>query len=183
LRSTNTHLPINVSAARRFYGHRFREHPTWGCSWLAQGWGAVHDLTNDPDDAQIAFAAADWVISQQLEKSGAFLEDMSRDEPSFNTGFIAEGLAGAWRAAVAQNDHERARRYEHAWCKALGFVETLTLRGSDVFPFAVREAAVGGVRCTLSRASIRIDQVSHSLHALVEGHQLLTATRKLGVHA
>jgi orotate phosphoribosyltransferase/AMMECR1 domain-containing protein len=182
-RSTNSPLPMNVSAARRFYGHRFREHPTWGCSWLAQGWGAVHDLTNDPDDAQIAFAAADWVISQQLEKSGAFLEDMSRDEPSFNTGFIAEGLAGAWRAAVAQNDHERARRYEQAWCKALGFVETLTLRGSDVFPFAVREAAVGGVRCTLSRASIRIDQVSHSLHALVEGHQLLTATRKLGVHA
>jgi hypothetical protein len=92
-------------------------------------------------------------------------------------------IAGAWRAAVAQNDHERARQYENSWSKAMGFVETLTLRQSDVFPFAVSDAAVGGVPCTLSRASIRIDQVSHSLHALVEGHQLVTATRKLGVHA
>jgi orotate phosphoribosyltransferase/AMMECR1 domain-containing protein len=179
-RTTQTPLPDNVAAARRFYGQRFREYPTWGCSWLAQGWGAVHDLTKDREDAEIAFAAADWVASQQLEKNGAFLEDMSPDEPSFNTGFIAEGLAGAWRAAVTQNDLERTKRYADCWHKAIGFVRTLTLEPTDVFPFALRDAAVGGVRCTLSRASIRIDQVSHSLHALVEGYQLASIAKPAG---
>jgi orotate phosphoribosyltransferase/AMMECR1 domain-containing protein len=173
-RATATQLPENVTAARRFYGYRLHEYPTWGCSWLAQGWGAVHDLTGDREDAEIAFAAADWVATQQLEKNGAFLEDMSPDEPSFNTGFIAEGVAGAWRAAIAQNENERARKYCLSWRKALGFVRTLTLEPTDVFPFSTPQNAVGGVRCTLSRASIRIDQVSHALHALVEGALLET---------
>jgi hypothetical protein len=173
-RATQSPMPRALAAARGFYTHRFQEHPTWGCSWLAQGWAAVNDLTPDIDAAQLAFAAADWVGSQQLEKNGAFLEDMSPDEPSFNTGFVAEGVAGAWRAAVALNETERAKRYEQSWRKAIGFVRTLTLEPSDVFPFALPGAAVGGVRCTLSRASIRIDQVSHALHAMVEGHQLLS---------
>ena len=177
-RLTQTQLPDVLLAARRFYGYRFREHPTWGCSWLAQGWGAVHDLTSDREDAEVAFAAAEWLASQQLEKNGAFLEDMSPDEPSFNTGFIAEGIAGAWRAAVAQNELERVKRYADSWRKAVGFVRTLTLQPTDVFPFALPEAAIGGVRCTLSRASIRIDQVSHALHALVEGQSLLETSRR-----
>lgn len=182
-RATNSPLPNNLAAARRFYGYRFKEHPAWGCPWLAQGWAAVHDLTSEPKDAEVVFAAADWLVSQQLEKNGAFLEDMSPDEPSFNTGFIAEGLAGAWRTAIARKDDERTLRYEESWRKALGFVDTLTLHPADVFPFALPEAAIGGVRCTLSRASIRIDQVSHTLHALVEGHQLLGSTREIGTHA
>lgn len=172
-RVTKTNLPPAFAAARRFYGNRFCEHPTWGCSWLAQGWAAVHDLTADREDAEIAFAAADWVREFQLEKNGAFLEDMSPDEPSFNAGFIAEGVAGAWRAALAQNETERARRYSDCWREALGFVRTLTLEETDVFPFAVPERALGGVRCTISRSGIRIDQVSHALHALVEGLQNL----------
>lgn len=174
---TGTRLPKSLTAARRFYGNRLREHPAWGCSWLAQGWAAVHDLTGDPDDAEITFAAADWVAARQLEKNGAFLEDLSPDEPSFNTGFVAEGVAGAWRAALARNDEERANRYGSCWRKAAGFVRTLTLEETDTFPFRLSERALGGVRCTMSRADIRIDQVSHTLHALVEGYQNALASR------
>jgi orotate phosphoribosyltransferase/AMMECR1 domain-containing protein len=171
-------LPDSVAAARRFYGNRFREHPTWGCSWLAQGWAAVHDLTGDRADAEVCFAAANWVAERQLEKNGAFLEDLSPDEPSFNAGFVAEGVAGAWRAALGQNAAEHARRYSECWRKAVGFVHTLTLEEDDVFPFRSPDRAVGGVRCTISRADIRIDQVSHALHALVEGHRNLLADHR-----
>jgi orotate phosphoribosyltransferase/AMMECR1 domain-containing protein len=180
-RVTETPLPAALVAARRFYGNRFREHPTWGCSWLAQGWAAVHDLTGDRDDAEIAFAAADWVADRQLEKNGAFLEDMSPDEPSFNAGFVAEGVAGAWRAALRRNETERVGRYAGCWQKAIGFVSVLTLQEGETFPFALTDKAVGGVRCTISRAGIRIDQVSHALHALVEGYQNLTAADRFEV--
>jgi len=171
-RATGKRLPTFL-AARRFYGNRMREHRTWGCSWLAQGWAAVHDLTHERADAEIAFIVGDWVAGQQLTKSGAFLDELSPDEPSFNTGFVAEGIAGAWRAALARSEMERSSRYEASWRKAVGFVRTLTLEETDVFPFRAPQRAVGGVRCSLSRASIRIDQVSHSLHALVEGHRNL----------
>lgn len=172
-RATDAPLPNVLRAARRFYGHRFREHPTWGCSWLAQGWAAVGDLTRDVHDVEIAYAAADWVAERQLEKNGAFLEDLSPDEPSFNTGFVAEGVAGAWRAALVHNDKQRATRYDRCWRKAAGYVRTLLLEETDVFPFQTSGKAIGGVRCTMSRAGVRIDQVSHALHALVEGYQNL----------
>jgi hypothetical protein len=169
-RASGERLPERVMAARRFYGNRFREYPTWGCSWLAQGWGAVHDLTGDPDDATIAFEVADWVSERQLEKNGAFLEELSRDEPSFNTGFVAEGVAAAWRAAIDQQDYERAERYGECWRRAAAFMRTLALESTDVFPFQRPDLALGGIRCTVSRGDIRIDQASHWLHALVEGY-------------
>ena len=180
-RVTGSRLPDNLAAACQFYGHRLREHPTWGCSWLAQGWSAVHDLTGDRAHAAVAFDAADWAIGRQLEKNGAFLEDMSPDEPSFNTGFVAEGIAGAWRAALALGDDERANRYEDSWRRAAQFVATLTLHPGDVFCFTHPERALGGVRCTVSRADIRIDQVSHALHALVEAYANLAANHASGV--
>ena len=51
-----------------FTDYRLREHPTWGCSWLAQGWAAVADLTKNPYDAEITYAVADWVTERQLKK-------------------------------------------------------------------------------------------------------------------
>jgi orotate phosphoribosyltransferase/AMMECR1 domain-containing protein len=176
-RATKTPLPGALRAARRFYEHRFREYPTWGSPWLAQGWAAVFDLTNDAEDAEMPYLAADWVAERQLEKNGAFLEDLSPDEPSFNSGFVAEGVAGAWRVALVLKDDERAQRYEHCWRKAIGHVRTLLLEGGDVFPFRAPGKAVGGIRCTASRGDIRIDQVSHALHALVEGYRNLDAAR------
>jgi len=172
-RAASKPLPPQLGAARLFYGYRLREYPTWGCSWLAQGWAAVADLTKNPDDAGVSYSAADWMADRQLDKNGAFLEDLSPDEPSFNTGFMAEGVAGAWRCALRQQDGERSGRYANCWRKAIGFVRTLILEETDVFPFQAPDKAIGGMRCTNSRADIRIDQVSHSLHALVEGYQNL----------
>ena len=170
-RATGATLPKALAEARRFHGHRFAEHPTWGCPWLAQGWAAVHELTRDPDDAALALAAADWLAERQLQKNGAFLETLSPDEPSFNAGFVGEGLAAAWRAALALDEASRAARYQRSWRMAMGFVRTLMLEPTDVFPFRAGQRAVGGVRCTLSRADIRVDQVSHALHALVDGQR------------
>jgi hypothetical protein len=45
---------------------------------------------------------------------------------------------------------------------------------------AVGTAAIGGVRCMLTRSDIRIDQVSHWLHALLLGAPLVG---RVGVQA
>jgi orotate phosphoribosyltransferase/AMMECR1 domain-containing protein len=174
-RAAHQALPPALAAARRFYARRLSEYPTWGSPWLAQGWSMLHAVSGDAEDAAVVYGAADWAMAGQLEKNGAFLETLSPHEPSFNAGFIAEGLAGAWRTAQARGDLERAHRYAESWRKAMGFVRTLMLDTSAVFAFRCPEQAVGGVRCTLSRSDLRIDQVSHALHALVEGAQLGSA--------
>jgi orotate phosphoribosyltransferase/AMMECR1 domain-containing protein len=168
-RETGRTLPATIGAARCHYTHRFREFPTWGSPWLAEGFGALYDITGEARDADLAYAVADWVGERQLTRNGAFLEDMSPDEPSFNAGFVAEGVAAAWRVAEQRGDGVRAKRYGASWRRALGFVRTLTLNVDAVFPYRSPERALGGVRCTIARSAIRIDQVSHALHALVSG--------------
>jgi len=173
-RATGSRLPDALAAARRHYGGRFDELPNWGAPWLAEGWSAVHDLSGDAEDAELVFRVADWMAARQLDANGAFLEELSLNEPSFNTGFVAEGMAGAWRTALRRKDQPRAGRYEDSWRRAMGFIRTLTLQPGDGFAFPQPERATGGVRCTLSRGDIRIDQVSHALHALVDGQANLS---------
>jgi hypothetical protein len=157
-----------------WYQKRFRSIPNWGMAgWQPQGWKSLFQLTHDTSHADMAFACADWAVEQQLEKNGAFLEDLSPDEPSFDTGFIAEGIAAAWNIAVMVGDDARAGRYERSWCQAMGFMTTLMVYPEDTFCMRTGDLAVGGVRSMLSRSDIRIDQVSHCLSALVEGAKLL----------
>jgi orotate phosphoribosyltransferase/AMMECR1 domain-containing protein len=149
---------------------RFRALHHWGhLGWQLQGWAAIHRQHNDTDQASFVFEIADWALDHQLEVNGAFLEDLSPDEPSFNTGFIAEGIASAWATATLLGDNARAARYEASWHAANRFMSTLRIRPEDTFCFENRTAAVGGVRLTVSRADVRADSVSHWLNALVTG--------------
>jgi len=171
-------LPASVGAQIAWYAHRFAAYPSWGSAgWLPQGMAAVHRILADPAAARLAFAATDWSIERQLASTGAFLEDLSPDEPSFNTGFIAEGVAAAWAIALRIGDAERAARYAAAWRDAVRFVTRLIVFPEDVFAMRAWSSAIGGVRCMQSRSDIRIDQVSHCLHALVEGARLERQSR------
>jgi orotate phosphoribosyltransferase/AMMECR1 domain-containing protein len=156
-----------------WYAHRFAAVPGWGqAGWLPQGMAALYRALPDPEAACLAFAAADWALERQLTHSGAFLEDLCPDEPSFNTGFIAEGVAAAWEIALAARDTARATRYAAAWTAAMRFMTRLIVFPEDVFALHAGEAALGGVRCTQTRSDLRIDQVSHCLHALAAGARL-----------
>ena len=160
--------PASFTPQIAWYAHRFAALPTWGSAgWLPQGMAAVHRLTGDPAAAALAFSATDWSLERQLKVNGAFLEDLSPDEPSFNTGFIAEGVAASLAIALAVGDTERAARYAASVESAARFMARLTILPEDVFAMRAGAAAVGGVRATLSSSDIRIDQVSHTLHALV----------------
>jgi hypothetical protein len=152
----------------------FRAVHAWSMvGWHPQGWEAVHRLNPDPAIADHVFAIADWAIDRQLTKNGAFLEDLSEKEPSFNTGFIAEGMAAAWAVARRGGDELRAERYEESWRRAAGFVRTITVHPEDMFASVPGTAAIGGVRLTPSSARRRIDATSHCLHAMVAGVALL----------
>jgi hypothetical protein len=169
-------LPTTLTNALRWHRGRFRLLGSWGMAgWQPQAWAAFAELTGADDQISFVHEVADWAIRHQLEKNGAFLEDLSPDEPSFDTGFVAEGIAAAWRLAVHTGDEERAGLYQRSWSRALDFVATLVVRPEDTFPFAHPKRAVGGVRTSVSRSDIRVDAVSHCLHACLTGLPLAGA--------
>jgi hypothetical protein len=166
-------LPPSLSKQIAWYSYRFSVCPGWGSAgWLPQGMQAVHRVTADSEAMQLAFSATDWCIERQLASTGAFLEDLSPYEPSFNTGFIAEGVAASWAIALEIGDTDRASRYAASWSNAMRFMKRLIVFPEDVFAMRAGSKAVGGVRCMMSRSDIRIDQVSHCLHALITGVRL-----------
>jgi AMMECR1 domain-containing protein len=166
-------LPADLESCVEWYSHRFRAVPHWGMAgWQPQGWEAVHRARGTCAGRKLAFAVADWAIERQLSRSGAFLETLSPHEPSFNTGFIAEGIAAAWALAVAYGETERAHRYKSSWRNAARFMNRLIIHPEDTFGMAAGASAIGGVRCMLTRSDVRIDQVSHWLHALLVGAPL-----------
>jgi orotate phosphoribosyltransferase/AMMECR1 domain-containing protein len=155
-------------------GRRFEACPGWGSAgWLPQAMAQVHALTGERSAAALAFAASDWAIERQLACNGAFLEDLVPDEPSFDTAFVAEGLAASLALATQLGEGERAARYRQGWTAAINFMTRLIVFPQDVFALAAGTAAgtaaVGGVRQTQCASTIRIDQVSHTLHALTSG--------------
>lgn len=173
------YVPSTAGDHLQFYRRRFRAVPSWGMAgWQPQGWQALYTHSRDREHALFAFEVADWAIDRQVKATGAFLEDLSPDEPSFNTGFIAEGIAAAWRLAVEEGDGIRAACYQESWWAAARFLTRLIIYPEDIFAMPEPERAIGGVRCMQSRSDVRIDQVSHCLHALVEGANLLQ-TRKV----
>jgi hypothetical protein len=137
-----------------------------------QAWGSAYALSGERAYADFTFEMADWALTSQLAKNGAFLEDLCPDEPSFDTGFIAEGIASAWGAAESAGDARRAARYAASWSAAMDFMRGLIVYPEDTFCMPDSAHTVGGVRLSLTRPEIRIDAVSHCLHALVHGLSL-----------
>jgi orotate phosphoribosyltransferase/AMMECR1 domain-containing protein len=177
--ATNPRLLDRISEADwpkllRTHVHRFRVLQSWGqVGWQLQGWSAVYRHRRGEDQRAFVFELADWACARQVETTGAFLEELSPDEPSFNTGFIAEGIAAAWATAVLAGDAGRAARYRSSWEAANRFMSTLLIDAGDCF--CMRDArAVGGVRLTPSRVDVRADSVSHWLNGLVTGVSVLT---------
>ena len=134
-----------LEACLRWSRGRFRVLYPWGMAgWQPQGWAAAWRLSGHDDQAQFVFEAADWAVERQLAKSGAFLEDLGYEEPSANTGFLAEGIAAAWRVAVDLGDTERRDRYARSWLQAMKFLTTLVVLPQDTFCMAKPGRAVGG---------------------------------------
>jgi orotate phosphoribosyltransferase/AMMECR1 domain-containing protein len=163
-----------LDAGLRWNRGRFRTLYPWGMAgWQPQAWAAAWRLTGDTDQARFVFEVADWAVDRQVARTGAFLEDLSYRDPSFNTGFVAEGIAAAWRVATDCGDAQRQARYRRSWQQAMRFLGTLIVRSEDTFCMPDPDQAMGGVRTSITRSDIRIDAVSHTLQALVAGIAML----------
>ena len=162
--------PLSLQAQLVYYRQQFRARPEWGAvGWQMQSWGALYAMQRQRNQAEFVFELADWAIDRQLEKNGVFLEELTHYGPSFNTGFIGEGMAAAWATANKAGDMVRAERYAASWRAAMGWLRQLLILPEDTFCMLDPTRAVGGVRASPARSDVRVDFVSHYLHALTSG--------------
>jgi orotate phosphoribosyltransferase len=162
-----------LDGAFEWYRRRFRMLQPWGMvGWQTRSWAALHALTRNPEHAAFVFEMADWSLDWQHERTGAFITDLHEAGPSFHTAFLIEGITEAWELAVELGDSRRAAAYERSWREAVRFLDQLIIRREDTFCMADAGRALGGVRSSRANSDVRIDFVSHTLLALIQGARL-----------
>ena len=168
-----------LDRALRYYGHRFRARHDWGMvSWLPQACAAWHRVEDDVRFADLACEVADWALTYQQVKSGAFLNDHQPDTPGYTTAVYLEGVAAAASIAALRGDARGHRRYLNACERGLRFVDRLVYQERDRPVLPNLPWALGGVRTSLVRSDVRIDFVQHALAAVLSIHAAKSGTQR-----
>ncbi len=169
-----------ILRSARFYRdwHRANRNPAF-VPWHTQAYFKVWAITKSAELRDWIFEMNDWLLGiQQWETQREFPDTMGRfyapDRPfgpphASSTAVYLEGLVDAWRLARETGDTARQEAYRRALIRGVRSLTQLTfLDEVDLFYVSRREAARGGVRTTVYDNSIRVDNVQHSLMAVLD---------------
>ncbi len=160
--------------------------------WHTQANHMVWKITKDPELQAFNFRMNDWLLDMQQwddlpfrDTKGRFYDpkrhraqkdDAGRiTRPMFGgphasaTGVYLESLIDVYRMARAVGDKNRAERYRLAMVRGLRSVMQLQyVDAVDMFYVRSRDAVLGGMRTTVYRNEIRVDNVQHNLMAILK---------------
>lgn len=143
--------------------------------WLVTAMNDLHQTTNDPQYAEIAFEQQDWIDNEYfwyLERSqypdyaGASFKTQ-RELPAINSCQYTEGAAAAYDLAKRINrDVEKRRQvvvHGMRFC-----LQTQYDSYDSTFFLPVSEEAMGGYRYTLGHLKLRNDYNYHAMAAIAQ---------------
>lgn len=155
--------------AFRYYRHRFRYKRHFGqVTWLMQAFSKWWQITRESCFAEMTFEIADWLLTYQQEKTGAFINDHQAETPGYTTAVYLEGIAAAAHVAADLNDRARCQNYRNSFAQGVTFLDRLIIQERDQSIIPNPDWALGGLRQGLYYSEVRTDFVQHSLSALLE---------------
>ena len=83
-----------------------------------------------------------------------------------STAVYIEGMAYAYHFAVKKNDRDRATRYHKAIIRGLRSLSQLYIEPEHAWYYPAPEKASGGMRTSIDRNEIRIDNLQHMMMAI-----------------
>jgi hypothetical protein len=147
--------------------------------WHTQAYALLYDETGDPLFRDFIFEMNDWLLPMQqweqlrsIDARGRFYNPAEKEYGSphaATTGNYLQGLVDAYRLARQSNDTARANAYKLAIWRGLRNIRQLQFK-DDVDMFYVQERSLvqGAVRTNVYDNTIRIDNVTQSLMAILQ---------------
>ncbi|TPV93714.1 MAG: hypothetical protein B7733_19110 [Myxococcales bacterium FL481] len=148
--------------------------------WHTQAYYTVWSATQDPELAAFIFKMNDWLISSMQmwknadypDAAGQFFNPRRRQwgrENASSTGVYIEGIADAFAVAKAVGDTRREELYARSLSRALLHLYHLQIVDDiDTFYMPRADRAIGGVRTSMYRDFIRVDNVQHNLMGIMK---------------
>lgn len=150
--------------------------------WHTQAYYIVWEITKDEGLRDFVYEMNDWLLGMQQWESAPYPDVKGRFyDPrrryfgvphASSTGVYLEGLIDAFQMARDLGDKDREEKYRVAIARGLRSVMQLQFEDEiDMFYVQRRDAVRGGVRTTVVREEIRVDNVQHNLlgiHKIME---------------
>ncbi len=161
-----------------FYGdwHRKNRNPAF-IPWHTMAYGKLWDRLPDQKLVDAIFEMNDWLLGVQQWDYAPYEDCRGRfyapDRPfgpphASSTAVYLEGLAEAFRIARLTGDQARQSAYRRAILRGLRSLAQLTYKGDlDMCFHAKRKRLLGGVRTCEYNNIIRVDNVQHSIMAIL----------------
>jgi hypothetical protein len=156
--------------------HRRNRNPAF-VPWHTMAYAKIWDRTHEPQLLAAIFEMNDWLLGvqqwEELEYEDCKGRFYSPTEPygpphASSTAVYLEGLGEALRLARSIGDFDRVNSYRVAILRGLRSLMQLTYKSSLDFSFiSKRESLLGGVRTSEYNNIVRIDNVQHSIMALL----------------
>jgi hypothetical protein len=179
-RQPDAELTQRFMRAFRYYRawHRDNTNPAF-IPWHTQAYFKLWRQTRDRELAEFIFEMNDflagyqeWDDARYPDTRGRFYDDERRGfgpPHASSTGVYLEGLIDAYQLAVELDDERRAARYRTTIVRGLRSLMQLQYQDDvDAFYIAQRERVLGGLRTTVYDNTIRVDNIQHSLMALLK---------------
>ncbi len=145
--------------------------------WHTQAYYKIWKINQDTRLKEAIFRMNDWLLSvQQWEGNlppdiqGRFFNLSLNSGPphASATGVYLESLIDAYSLAKATQDKERQTCYRVGILRGIRSLMQLQFKGvEDMFYVRQPEKVLGGIRTTVMNNTIRVDNVQHSLMALI----------------
>ena len=149
--------------------------------WHTQAYYLEWQRTGDPRLRDWIFEMNDWLLDMQVysrqaydDTEGRFYDPRPENRHfgpphASSTGVYLEGLIDAYQLAMAEGDDHRAAAYARSMELGLRSAMQLQFRDDETGWF-VRDRArtVGGLRTTVYNNVIRVDNVQHTLMAVMK---------------
>ncbi len=161
-----------------FYGdwHRQNRNPAF-VPWHTMAYAKLWDRLRDQKLVDAVFEMNDWLLGIQQWEDAPYEDCRGRfyapDRPfgpphASSTAVYVEGLTEAFSIARTVNDERRVVAYRRSILRAIRSIAQLTYKSErDMLFVSKRERVLGGVRTCEYSNIIRVDNVQHSVMAIM----------------
>ncbi len=173
----NKNETLLQSVQKGFYHYRdywINNKNTAFIPWHTQTYALLFEETKDMQVAEFIFEMNDWVIDNYQVKESSYLDEIGgfpRYYPTFSTSVYLEGINDAYNVAIQVNDTFHIQKYKESIIQGSRFILQIQITEENSFYMENKNRSIGGYKKSLTSNEIRVDNVQHSVLALMKTYE------------
>jgi len=139
--------------------------------WHTQTYSILFNITKEKEVIDFIFEMNDWIIDNYQIQESKFIDEIGGFPlyyPTFSTSVFLEGINDAYALAIEIEDSYHIKKYKESLTEGTRFVLQTQFNDENSFYVENKTKSVGGFKTSLTKNTIRIDNVQHAVLTLMK---------------